>query len=162
MINENVYTNLWTGPYYGFRGVQETFALTDSPRRLRGFHLYYHFYSGTKQASIRVMKQTYQAMVDSQPLSLWMSDYIQRVEGLYRASLAKRSDGAWLVRGWWACVRCVSTRLWAGPICRAPWGLRVCEICRRDVTCTSAGLRRCWRCAKRVIRVRLWRRPTSR
>lgn len=99
VINENVYTNLWTGPYYGFRGVQETFALTDSPRRLRGFHLYYHFYSGTKQASIRVMKQTYQAMVDSQPLSLWMSDYIQRVEGLYRASLAKRSDGAWLIRG---------------------------------------------------------------
>ncbi|WP_212629287.1 bifunctional glycoside hydrolase 114/ polysaccharide deacetylase family protein [Pseudomonas sp. KB-10] len=99
VINENLYTNLWTGPYYGFRDVQETFALTDSPRRLRGFHLYYHFYSGTKQASIRAMRQTYQTILDGQPLSLWMSDYIKRVEGLYRASLARRSDGAWQVKG---------------------------------------------------------------
>ncbi|MDO2286205.1 hypothetical protein Q2443_27300, partial [Escherichia coli] len=38
IINENVYTNLWQGPYYGFRGVIDTFALTDSPRRLRGLH----------------------------------------------------------------------------------------------------------------------------
>ncbi|WP_175254433.1 bifunctional glycoside hydrolase 114/ polysaccharide deacetylase family protein [Pseudomonas sp. BMW13] len=99
VINENVYTNLWTGPYYGFRDVQDTFALTDSPRRLRGFHLYYHFYSGTKQASIRAMRQTYQTILDGQPLSLWMSDYIKRVEGLYRASLARRSDGSWQVKG---------------------------------------------------------------
>ncbi|MGG2399139.1 bifunctional glycoside hydrolase 114/ polysaccharide deacetylase family protein [Pseudomonas sp. SH1-B] len=99
VINENVYTNLWTGPYYGFRDVEDTFALTDSPRRLRGFHLYYHFYSGTKQASIRAMRHTYQTILDGQPLSLWMSDYIKRVEGLYRASLAKRSDGAWQIKG---------------------------------------------------------------
>ncbi|WP_061237206.1 bifunctional glycoside hydrolase 114/ polysaccharide deacetylase family protein [Ectopseudomonas composti] len=99
VINENVYTNLWTGPYYGFRDVQDTFALTDSPRRLRGFHLYYHFYSGTKQASIRAMRQIYQTILDGQPLSLWMSDYIKRVEGLYRASLARRSDGTWQVKG---------------------------------------------------------------
>lgn len=99
VINENVYTNLWTGPYYGFRGVMETFALTDKPRRLRGLHLYYHFYSGTKQASIKVMHDIYRYMEDQQPISLWMSDYISRMHGLYQASLAKRSDGAWQVRG---------------------------------------------------------------
>ncbi|MGV8308123.1 bifunctional glycoside hydrolase 114/ polysaccharide deacetylase family protein, partial [Pseudomonas aeruginosa] len=84
IINENVYTNLWQGPYYGFRGVIDTFALTDSPRRLRGLHLYYHFYSGTKQASIRTMHQIYAAMQAERPLSLWMSDYIPRLEGLHR------------------------------------------------------------------------------
>lgn len=57
IINENLYTNLWKGPYYGFRELIETFELTDSPRRLRGLHLYYHFYSSTKQASIKAMHE---------------------------------------------------------------------------------------------------------
>ncbi|WP_439862371.1 endo alpha-1,4 polygalactosaminidase [Pseudomonas sp. MBLB4136] len=99
VINENLYTNLWQGPYYGFRDVIETFELTDSPRRLRGLHLYYHFYAGTKQASIRVMHQIYRFMDQQQPLSLWMSDYITRMHGLYQASLARGSDGSWQVRG---------------------------------------------------------------
>lgn len=99
VINENVYTNLWHGPYYGFHKVLETFALTDKPRRLRGLHLYYHFYSGTKQASIKVMNQIYESMEAEHPLSLWMSDYIPRVHGLYQASMARRDDGRWQVRG---------------------------------------------------------------
>ena len=99
IINENVYTNLWQGPFYGFKGVLETFELTDSPRRLRGMHLYYHFYSATKQASINVMRDIYHQMLAQQPFSLWMSDYVARVHGLHSASLAQRSDGAWQIRG---------------------------------------------------------------
>lgn len=99
IINENLYTNLWKGPYYGFRGVLETFALTDSPRRLRGLHLYYHFYSGTKQASIKVMQDIYRSMQAEQPISLWMSQYITRMHGLHQASLARLPDGRWQVRG---------------------------------------------------------------
>lgn len=99
IINENVYTNLWTGPYYGFRGVLETFELTDQPRRLRGLHLYYHFYSGTKQASIRTLHEIYQTILQQRPLSLWMSDYVRRLQGLHGASLARRADGAWQLRG---------------------------------------------------------------
>lgn len=99
VINENVYTNLWTGPYYGFRDVMDTFALTDGPRRTRGLHLYYHFYSGTKQASIKVMADIYRNMLEQQPLSLWMSDYLTRVRGLHQASLARTSEGMWQIRG---------------------------------------------------------------
>ncbi|WP_437880227.1 endo alpha-1,4 polygalactosaminidase [Pseudomonas sp. LRF_L74] len=98
IINENVYTNLWHGPYYGFRGVIETFALTDSPRRMRGLNLYYHFYSATKQASIKVMDDIYKDMEAQNPMSLWMSDYIPRLHGLYQASLGLRLDGRWQVR----------------------------------------------------------------
>ncbi len=99
VINENMYTNLWRGPYYGFRGVLETFALTDKPRRLRGLHLYYHFYSGTKQASIRVMQDIYRSMEAEQPISLWMSQYLKRMHGLHQASLARLEDGRWQLRG---------------------------------------------------------------
>ena len=99
IINENVYTNLWKGPYYGFRDLIETFELTDSPRRLRGLHLYYHFYSGTKQASIKAMNDIYAFMRGQQPMSLWMADYLDRLHGLYQASLARTADGGWQVRG---------------------------------------------------------------
>jgi len=99
IINENVYTNLWKGPYYGFRDVIETFELTDSPRRLRGLHLYYHFYSSTKQASIKAMNEIYGYMREQQPMSLWMSDYLDRLHGLYQASLARTAEGDWQIRG---------------------------------------------------------------
>ncbi|WP_415846088.1 endo alpha-1,4 polygalactosaminidase [Stutzerimonas zhaodongensis] len=98
IINENLYTNLWQGPYYGFRDVLETFELTDGPRRLRGLHLYYHFYSATKQASIRTMKEIYRSMLAEQPISLWMSQYITRMHGLHQASLARLADGRWQIR----------------------------------------------------------------
>lgn len=99
VINENMYTNLWKGPYYGFRDVIDTFTLTDSPRRLRGIHLYYHFYSGTKQASIKAMNDIYRFMNGQHPMSLWMSDYLTRVHGLYQSSLARTVDGDWQIRG---------------------------------------------------------------
>ncbi|MGE8188246.1 endo alpha-1,4 polygalactosaminidase [Pseudomonas sp. NPDC086278] len=99
IINENLYTNLWKGPYYGFRDVIDTFELTDSPRRLRGLHLYYHFYSSTKQASIKAMAEIYGYMKTQEPMSLWMSDYLDRLHGLYQASMARTADGAWQIRG---------------------------------------------------------------
>lgn len=98
VINENLYTNLWTGPFYGFERVVDTFELTDAPRRMRGINLYYHFYSGTKQASIKAMGDIYSYMDKQQPMSLWMGDYLRRVRGLYDGGLARRSDGRWQLR----------------------------------------------------------------
>lgn len=98
IINENVYTNLWQGPYYGFRDVIDTFDLTDLPRRMRGLHLYYHFYSGTKPGAIKVMGDIYRYILQQDPLSLWMSDYLRRVHGLHTATLARTAGGAWQIR----------------------------------------------------------------
>ncbi|MEH6565660.1 MAG: bifunctional glycoside hydrolase 114/ polysaccharide deacetylase family protein [Halopseudomonas sp.] len=98
IINENLYTNLWNGPYYGFARVIDTFELTDSPRRLRALNLYYHFYSGTKLASIGAMNDIYHYMDEQQPISLWMSDYLRRVRGLYEGSSARTLDGRWQLR----------------------------------------------------------------
>lgn len=99
IINENVYTNLWHGPFYGFRDLLYTYDFTDKPRRLRGFNLYYHFYAGTKQASIKTMHNIYQYMQNAEPLSLWITQYIQRVKGMYNSSLAQRLDGGWQIKG---------------------------------------------------------------
>ena len=98
IMNENVYTNLWTGPYYGFRELQETFELTNQPRRLRPLSLYYHFYAGTELASIRVMHDLYRYIEQQQPMPLWISQYLTRLEGFYRASVAQTLSGAYQLR----------------------------------------------------------------
>src|SRR5690606_29690165 len=55
--NENIYTNEWTGPYYGFERVIETFEMTDKPIRFKPLNIYYHTYSGTKVASMRALRK---------------------------------------------------------------------------------------------------------
>src|SRR2546427_737140 len=60
VTNENIYTNLWHGPFYGFERVIETFEMTEAPRRLKAVDIYYHSYSASKQASIKALHRIYQ------------------------------------------------------------------------------------------------------
>jgi len=60
IMNENVYTNDWLGPFDGFRRVIETFEMTDKPRRFKPLSIYYHFYAGTKKASLRSLEEIYE------------------------------------------------------------------------------------------------------
>ncbi|HVT05887.1 MAG TPA: hypothetical protein VHO67_00435, partial [Polyangia bacterium] len=97
--NENVYTNLWRGPYYGFRRVIDYFQFTDTPRRLKPIGIYYHFFSGTKAASIKALHDVYAWAGEQQTFPVWASEYAAGVRGFEQATLARRTDGTWLVRG---------------------------------------------------------------
>ncbi|MDE2293077.1 MAG: hypothetical protein KGL53_13430, partial [Elusimicrobia bacterium] len=57
--NEDVYTNLWTGPYYGFRDVIETFQNSGEPRRLKPVDVYVHYYSAERYAGVRALDEVY-------------------------------------------------------------------------------------------------------
>jgi hypothetical protein len=94
IMNENVYTNLWQGPFYGFRRVIETFELTDRPRRLKPIDIYYHFYSGEKSASLRALQTVYDWTLKQQILPLYTSEYIQRVLACRRAMVFRELSGA--------------------------------------------------------------------
>jgi len=96
--NENVYTNLWHGPFYGFRRVIDYFRFTDLPRRLKPIGIYYHFYSGTKEASVKALHEVYDWAVAENAFPVWTSEYAARVRGFEQATLARRLDGAWLLR----------------------------------------------------------------
>lgn len=97
--NENVYTNLWRGPYYGFRDVISTFQLTDTPRRLKPINIYYHFYSGSKIGSLKVLQQAYQWALDQGATPLYASEYIRKVQDFQHLTLARRQDGCLQIRG---------------------------------------------------------------
>ena len=125
--NENLYTNLWRGPFYGFRRVIETFQLTDEPLRLKPISIYYHFYSGTKQAALVALDEVYAWANAQEPLALWVSEYAQKAQEFRTATIARRLDGGWQLHGFHALrtVRVPATSGW--PMferCRGVAGVR--------------------------------------
>ncbi len=100
--NENVYTDLWHGPFYGFRRVIDYFRFTDGPRRLKPIGIYYHFYSGTKVAALNALHEVYRWALGQETFPVWTSEYAATVRGFQQAALARRLDGTWLLRGFGA------------------------------------------------------------
>lgn len=92
MLNENVYTNDWTGPFYGFRDVIDTFRMTGEPRRLKPVDIYYHTYAASKIASLKALHQVY-AWALAQPLHpVFPSEYIVMARNFDTLSFARALD----------------------------------------------------------------------
>lgn len=104
--NENVYTNLWHGPFYGFERVIETFELTDRPLRFKPVNIYYHSYSGTKAASLKALRKVYDYVLTQPLLPQHATDYVRKVLDWQDMAVARElpagdggQGGAWIVRG---------------------------------------------------------------
>jgi hypothetical protein len=87
--NENVYTNLWTGPYYGYQRAIETFAWTGAPRRLKPIDIYYHFYSATKPAALAALTRVYDWALAQPTTALYASDYVAKVQDYAGLAIAR-------------------------------------------------------------------------
>jgi hypothetical protein len=112
--DENVYTNDWLGPFYGFTRVLETFDLTDKPLRFKPIDIYYHMYTGTKVASLRALDQIFATVLKQPVLPVKITDYTNKVRdwrsfAVARAVRPADAQGAqgtqqgtsdnWIVRG---------------------------------------------------------------
>lgn len=95
IMNENVYTNDWTGPFHGFRRVIETFQRTDGVRRLKPMAIYYHFYSGTKPGALQALLDVYAYARNQAHTPLYASQYSKRVAGYHSARITRTSQGHW-------------------------------------------------------------------
>lgn len=96
--NENVYTNQWTGPFYGYERVIETFELTETPLRLKPINIYYHAYSASKRASLNALDRVYQWALRQPVMNIYASEYAQKVLDFNRVVIARGAEG-WIVRG---------------------------------------------------------------
>jgi uncharacterized protein (TIGR01370 family) len=99
VMNENVYTNQWTGPFYGFRNVVDTFRVLESKGRLKPIGIYYHFYSGTKPEALSALHEVYRYALGQTVTPLYLSDYAERVQTLYYSALLQDEEGGWQWRG---------------------------------------------------------------
>jgi hypothetical protein len=89
MQNENVYTNGWTGPFYGYQRVIETFEMTAAPRRLLPIDIYFHSYSATKAASLAALERVYDWALAQPVTALFASDYVAKVVDFHHAAVAR-------------------------------------------------------------------------
>ncbi len=95
IMNENVYTNDWLGPFDGFRRVIETFKMTDKPRRFKPLSIYYHFYAGTKRASLRSLEEIYEWSTKQDILPVHASYYAKKVPEFRKVGVARYINGSW-------------------------------------------------------------------
>lgn len=98
--NENVYTNEWRGPFYGFRRVIDMFRFTETPYRLKPINIYYHFYSGTKLAGINALRDIYDYVAELDTMPIVVSEMCTKVHDFHDVQLARRLDGAWQIRNY--------------------------------------------------------------
>ncbi|WP_456399837.1 bifunctional glycoside hydrolase 114/ polysaccharide deacetylase family protein [Persephonella sp.] len=91
--NENIYTNEWTGPYYGYQNVIQTFELTEEPKRLKPYNIYYHFYSGSKKASLNALKKVYEYVLRKDINPIYTSQWIKKVLDYRSFSIGKTENG---------------------------------------------------------------------
>ena len=96
--NENVFTNNWLGPFWGFKKVVQTFKLTNSPRRFKPIDIYYHLYSGSKRASLNALKYVFDWSIKQDVMPIFTSEYIPKVMDYYTVSMAEEDD-IWLFDG---------------------------------------------------------------
>jgi len=96
--NENVYTNEWLGPFFGFARVTETFALTDQPRRLKPMDIYFHTYITTKAAAMNSLDKVFAYAMAQENTPVYVADYARKVLDFQNLAVARTPLG-WRIRG---------------------------------------------------------------
>ena len=97
ILNENVLTRGWTGPFWGYRRVRETFDITGRPRRLTPIGIYYHFFSATKVAGLTALDEVYADARARDPFPVFASTWIAKVEQTRRSVVARHLHGGWTI-----------------------------------------------------------------
>jgi len=95
--NENTYTNSWTGPYFGFQYLTQTFDNTESPIRVKPANIYYHMYSGEKPAAIKALINNLRWARAHELAPVTTSRFAAIGRGFYTAKFTHISDQRWEV-----------------------------------------------------------------
>ena len=95
--NENTYTDLWVSNFHAFTYLKKTIDNTDTPMRLSATSIYYHMYSGEKQAGLNalVSNLNYVRTLDIAPITA--AHYTHIAEGFYDTQLVAIAPGEWRV-----------------------------------------------------------------
>jgi hypothetical protein len=102
--NDNILTNEWTGPFFGYRFIIETMRRTGTPRRLAPIDVYYHFFSGERHASLQALRDVYEWVMARPTAPLFASRYMRMVQDFVSSRMSRRGDGAWIVEDYGQCA----------------------------------------------------------
>jgi len=102
--NENIYTNKWQGPYYGYRRVLETFDNTESPVRIKPINVYFHFYIGEKWAALNSLAQVLQTTTRQSVAPMFVSEYTIIARDFFKTKIREQAAGVWEIADYGQCT----------------------------------------------------------
>ncbi|MEQ8587023.1 MAG: hypothetical protein RLO01_10850 [Thalassobaculaceae bacterium] len=95
--NENTFTDLWTGRFFGFRHMLQTVDRTGLPIRVKPINVYYHSYSAEKVASANALIQVHQAMAEREIAPVTTSNFAEIAGGFYTTRFVPLGERRWRV-----------------------------------------------------------------
>ena len=96
--NENTYTDLWTRDFFGYKYLVDTFKNTGSPKRVKPMNLYYHMYSGERDASVNALISNIEYAVKSEITPITTSHYSSIADGFYSTEIFKNGLNSWIFK----------------------------------------------------------------
>ncbi len=95
--NENTYTNLWTDRFFGFKYLQTTVNNTESPIRVAPYNLYFHSYSGEKDAALTAVKENLEFARKQSLIPIYSSEYAAIATSYFSMDIKKLGHEHWKV-----------------------------------------------------------------
>lgn len=95
--NENTYTEDWTDRFFGFRFLENTARNTNSPIRLKPLNIYYHYYSGEREAALNALYLNYVHAQELPLLRMHTSEYARIGEGFFTTRIIRLAKDKWRV-----------------------------------------------------------------
>lgn len=95
--NENTYTNLWTERFFGYRYLVETLRHTETPMRVTPFNIYFHSYSGERQASLQAIKDILNEARKERLVPILSSEYAAIASGFYTTRIEPIGTDKWRI-----------------------------------------------------------------
>lgn len=96
--NENTYTDLWQSRFFGFGDLPETWERTETPRRLQAANLYYHMYSGEKEAALNALLANIADIREREIIPIDASHYTEIGLGFFHTHFVAEGKRRWRVR----------------------------------------------------------------
>ena len=95
--SEDIYTNQWSENFNAFQYLKITLKNTETPIRLKPINIYYHIYSGEREASLKALLSNieYARQQDIAPVTVGHFTHI--AEGFYSATIAQLAPDVWRI-----------------------------------------------------------------
>ena len=95
--SESTYLSLWSHPYFGFRSLLNTLYKTETPFRIKPFHLYYHISAGQQQASLNAVRDSMNLAKDAPLTPIATSRYARIAKGFFSTQFIPLGDRQWKI-----------------------------------------------------------------
>ncbi len=95
--NENTYTDLWTDRHFGFVHLVETLRNTETPLRLKPLNVYYHMYSGEREASLEAVRSNLEYAENQEIAPISAARYAGIAKGFFKSQIVQIAEKSWRI-----------------------------------------------------------------